>query len=179
VIVATLGSRQGSQLKAADKRAGLANTGLDPGRQGPVGLAAHPPPGIEPAVHPEQQTVSPVTHQQHQWTAPHHLVKLVTMADHETTTIGGGMNGLLAQLDASEGLATEMMEKLVMVARYVNDPGIVAGDLKQLADHRLMGIRKMDPALHRDEIDNITHQVQRLALHMGQEIHQVSRLAVG
>src|SRR5690554_601797 len=66
-----------------------------------------------------------------------------------------------------------------MVARNVNHPGAGRGQLQQLVNHLPMAVRKVGPALHGNQVDNVTHQIEGLALDVIQEIQQVVRLAIG
>ena len=66
-----------------------------------------------------------------------------------------------------------------MISRYVYDAAALpARELHDLAQYLVMGVRPMNTALHRQEIHDISHQVQRLEFDAIEQLQQLTRFAV-
>ncbi|GGC67639.1 hypothetical protein GCM10011362_15130 [Marinobacter halophilus] len=119
-----------------------------------------------------------IAHQEHERTAANNLIKLITMTNHETSTIGGGMYRLVKQFHTVDGLAAEPAKEVIVISRHVDHARATRGKLKEFLYDRLVRSREADTPLHGNQVNNVSDQIEGFAANIIEKIQQIVCLAV-
>ena len=159
-------------LELADIEDGVLDLALEVGRQRPVGQPQRPPRPVEHGVDLQQQFVGLVAQQGQPAGMDHHSVEGIAVDHQQAAAIGGDVHRLVDQFDPAESQPGIVAQHLVVVAGNEHHPGAAMRHLEDAAQHLVVGIGP-EPALFQPPaVDDVAHQIERLALDRAQEIGQ-------
>ena len=127
---------------------------------------------FERAVGPQRQLVAAVAEEGQPLGIAHDDIELVAV-DHEIAPpVGGGVHGLVLDLDAAEVGTAVLAQRLVVVAGYEHDARALARLAQQLLDDVVVRLRPDGAAPDPPEVDDVAHEVDGLGVVFLQEIEQ-------
>ena len=85
---------------------------------------------------------------------------------------GGGVCGLVLNLDTPESVTHKVACKLVVVAWHINHTATFACSAQQFLDHIVVALRPEPASAQLPAIHNVTHQIQHIAGVVFQKIQQ-------
>jgi hypothetical protein len=83
------------------------------------------------------------------------------------------MDGFLYDLDIPEGHIMIVPKQLVVISRDVDDIGAVFGLSQNRPQYVVVRLRPEDPPLHFPDIDDVSNEVQILAVERMEEVEEV------
>ena len=98
--------------------------------------------------------------------------QLIAMGDPELAAIGRGVQTLLGQLDATEGVVEVGAGKLVVVPRDVDHARAFASLAQDLLDHVVVRLRPVPGATQLPAVDDVAHEIEGVALDAAQEVEE-------
>jgi hypothetical protein len=145
---------------------------LEVRRQRPVGQAELAPAPVERGVDAQRRAVGPVAEDGEPARVAHDAVELVTVHDQQLAAIRLDVDRFLLDLHLAEGELAVLARRFVVVAGNVDHVGALARLAHDLLHHVVVRLRPVPPALQPPAVDDVAHQVQRLALVLPQEVEQ-------
>jgi hypothetical protein len=108
---------------------------------------------------------------------PDHEIKLVPV-DHEVAlAVGGLVQGIIRQLDASEIDAEIVAQELVMVARKVDEARPFPDLAQELLHHVVVGLRPVPTGFQLPSVDNVADEIDGVRIIGLEEVEQGPCLA--
>jgi hypothetical protein len=98
------------------------------------------------------------------------------VGDQIALAVGGLVDGVAGHHHAAEMHAAEVADPVVVIAGHVDDVHPLAGQAQDLLHHVVMGLRPVETALHLPAVDDVAHQIQRVAFQLADEVEQKLRL---
>ena len=179
IEAARLGLTGHRALEVVDEADGPLDLELQVARQAPVGQAHARPHGIDPMVQFQRAVVGPVAEVRQPFGDLDHAVEVVAVHHPEPASVGRGVDDLAQDLDAAEAVSQIAPGELVVVARHEHHPGALAHLAQQLLHHVVVCLRPVPLALELPAVDDVAHQVERVALHRLEELQQRLGLTAG
>jgi len=99
-------------------------------------------------------------------------VELVAMQHHQLAAVCRLVEGRALDLDPAEMQPAELAEHLVMVAGDIHDARAALGALQYAPDDVVMRRRPVELLLQPPAIDDVTHEIHRLAVDIVEEVDQ-------
>ena len=166
-----------SFLEPRDERDRVLDLVLGVRRKRPVRQVEPPPHRVDRHVEFEQEVVGCVTEEGEPALAHHHRVELVTVQNQQPPSIGGVVDRRTPDLDPAEVHSGKLAKHLIVVAGDVNDTGPALGLLHQPADDGIMAFGPEESLLHPPAVDDVTDEVERVAVAVVKEIDQEPAIA--
>ena len=99
------------------------------------------------------------------------------MQHQQPLTLRGLVDAILHDLEVAEAEAAELAEIFVMVARHIDHARAVLGFAEQRAQHVVVFLWPVESAAQRPEVDDVTDEIERVALDTAEEVEQRSCVA--
>src|ERR1700752_2890480 len=113
-------------LEFADEIDGVFHLQLEPFRERPIGQPKDPPDAVEIGIDRDGEVVALVAKEREPAGMPYDQIEQIAMDDEVTLPICGNMDGVFDHFDAAEMRPVEIPEKLIVVARDVDEPRALA-----------------------------------------------------
>ncbi len=146
-------------------------------RQAPVGQPQAGAGAVEPAIELERELVGRVAEVGQPACALHDAVEQVAVHDPQPPSVGGDVDDIVVHLDAAEGVVGIAAHELVVVAGHEDHPRALARLAQDLLRHVVVRLRPEPTAPELPAVDDVAHQVQRVAFEAAQEGEQCGSLA--
>ena len=104
-------------------------------------------------------------------------VELVAVDDQIAPPVGRLVDRLAGHPHAAEMLAAEVSQPVVVIAGNIDDPHAALRQRQHLLHHVGVGLRPVPAAFQPPAVHDVADQIQRLAVHLVQEVAQQLRLA--
>ncbi len=150
---------------------------LEVARQAPVRQAQPRAQRIEGAVDLQRELVGRIAEVGQPLGALDHPVEQVAMRDPQPPAVGRDVHAVLHHVDAAEVVLHVAPRELVVVAGHEDHARALAGLAQDLLHHVVVALRPVPAAPQLPAVDDVTDQVQRLAVGGAQEVQQGQRLA--
>ena len=106
-----------------------------------------------------------------------HHVEHVAMHDQIAAAVGGLMDRRLDHFDAAEMRAVIIAQKLVMIARQVDDARALARLAQQLLHHVVVMLRPVPAGAQLPAVDDVADQVDGVGIVIAQKVEKLVGLA--
>jgi hypothetical protein len=103
---------------------------------------------------------------------PHHAVELIAVQDQQPASVGGDVQRMILDDDATEVAWREIAEVFVVVAGDVDDAGALAGLAQELLDDVVVRLLPIPCPPEAPAVENVSHQVEEIGLCLPEEIEQ-------
>ena len=172
---ARLGGQRGLEVAhVADRTLDLE---LQEARQAPVRQTEPRARRIEAAVQLEREFIGGVARIGEPLGALDHAVEQVAVSDPQTATVGQRVHAFLDDVHATEVVRHIAARKFIVVAGHKDHPRALACLAQDLLHHVVVALRPVPGAAQLPAVDDVAHQIQRLAFGGAQEFEQRARLA--
>ena len=155
----------------------ILHAAFDIGAERPITKTDQAPCQIDGAVASQKQSVANITDVPKPAEVLHHRVKFVSMKHQDASAVGRQVDRVLLDRDASI-IAQVAAHMLIVVTGDVNYFGAFSALAKELLDDIVVFLRPENALLQRENIDQISHYIQRLEVILPEKIKQRFRLAV-
>ena len=94
------------------------------------------------------------------------------MQNQEALAVGGLVDRVARHHHSAEVYADEVAHPVVVVAGHVDHVHALAGHAQDLLDHVVVRLRPVPARAQLPAVDDVADQIERLALHMADEVEQ-------
>ena len=99
------------------------------------------------------------------------------MQHQQPLALRGLVDAVLQDLEVAEAESAELAEIFVVVARHIDHASAVLGLTEQRAQHVVVFLWPIEGAAQRPEVDDVTDEIEVVALDAAEEIEQRGRVA--
>ena len=99
-------------------------------------------------------------------------VELVAMQDQQAPSVRRRVHCTLADMDVAENHAVVVTQQLVVVARYIGDPGAVLGLAEYRADHVVVQLWPVQSPFHLPDVDDVADEVEMITAGAAEELEE-------
>lgn len=172
--VCLMAARHGDQrlFVFRNKLHGRLGLELQKRRQRPVTETQRAPQAVEIQVKVENPVVKMRSKFFEQVVKMCQAVCLMTVDDEILFPVGSGMHDLPGHGHAAKSHAYKLLDKFVMVAGNVNDPGLLAAFAKQFLNEHIVVVAPEPTELEFPSVNEIADQIKVFAIHLAQEFQQ-------
>ena len=125
---------------------------------------------FEHLVQHQRERIGPVADMGEPRSERHDAVVLVAVGHKQPPAVCGLMHRFQAKFDAGKGYAAISPKGFIMIAGHEDDPGSVFNFLQDRIEHAGLRIAPIPGPFHPPAIDDVSDEVERLTIAMGEEV---------
>ena len=177
VEAAALGFLRHRMLEVADELDRVLDPRLQERRQRPVRIAERDARAVVPVIDLQAPGIGMVAQLRQPARVLDDAVERIAVRHQQPLAVGGDVDGLVHHLHVAERHAVVVAQRLVVVARDIDDARALARLAQQLLHHVVVALRPEPGALQAPAIDDVADQVDLVGVVVLQEIEQEFGLA--